>query len=371
MKKTISFLTVASVSLICGSYLFMDKNSEDRFQPLSYSSKQDVQNVNVDLNEQNPVFESVSTAGSPEQKTTSLLSEVKHYSNTFETTSDYEAASQFGALPAHLSDLRIIELPFNDQGQLIVDEKVKQLIEFFLMTKTSEGIDQAIERLYEYLDMTLPEPAKSQARTLAAQYLNYKEQLDTPQFSDATNLGDEASLAKIKEALDERKKLRRDILGEQHSDAIFGYEERYEDFSFARLQINANTNLSDEEKDRQIALAENSLPEDLAAKVRFKRESKSLERKIAVLKQSTGNEAEIFELRKQVYGEKAAQRLAYIEDNSYAWQQRVNEFYQQQAAIRNNETLTNEEKSQQIQRLKDQSFSYKEQVKLAVQMING
>lgn len=373
MNKKTTFLGLATIAMLGGSYFFMDNNSADHSQDISKAPETMVHKHSAELASLDE--NALATRSTTSEQSTEAGAEpahiVRHYSNTFQSTAEYESASKFGRLPPHLSDVRLIELPFDDQGQLIIDDKVKQIIEFFLLAQSDEGLDQAIERLYEYFEMTLPEPAKEQAKALAQQYLAYKEQLDTPQFSDNTNLGDEASLADIKLALDERKKLRRELLGEENTEAIFDYEERYEDFSFARLQINANRNLSDEEKDQQIAQAELNLPAGLAEKVRYKRESKNIEHKIAELKQSAGNEAEIFELRKQFYGEKAAERFAYVEDQSPVWQQRVNEFYLQQARIKNDDLLTYEEKKQKIRALKDQSFTYKEQVKLAVQQISG
>lgn len=375
MNKTLTFLSVTAVTALCAGYLFMDHNTDERFQDLS-SKVDNTEALKPTLpsafSEQEFAFDqSESSENLDEASDSNLKPLIRHYSHTFLTTQAYESASQFGKLPANMSDVRIEELPFDEQGQLIIDDKVKQLIEFFLLAKDVEGLDQAIERLYEYLDMTLPSPANEQARALAEQYLSYKEQLNNKQFADNTNLNDESNLADIKHALADRKKLRREILGEENSQAIFGYEERYEDFSFKRLEINANHELSKDEKDRLIAQAEQSLPEKLADKMRYQRESKNLESKIADLKQSAGNEAEIFQLRKDFYGEKVAERLAYLEDQSPAWQQRVNDFYMEQQAIQNNTSLSNEQKKQEIKALKNQSFTYKEQVKLAVQYIRG
>lgn len=296
---------------------------------------------------------------------------IHFYTHTFSTTKEYEATSHFGKLPTHMSDVRIEELAFDANGALIVDEKVKNIIEFFLLAKEFEGQEQAVERLKEYLAMTLPSPAKEQALVISEQYLNYKENLVTKQFSDNTKLSDEANLSEIKLALEERKKVRRQYLGEINSQAIFGYEESYDDFSFQRLQINTNTDLSASEKDQLISQAEQQLPNDLAEKMRYKRESKNLETKISELKKNLGNETEIFELRKEFYGEKVADRLAYLEDQSPAWQQRVHDFHQEQQSIHTNHSLSDDQKKRQIKILKNQYFTYKEQIKIAVQSIRG
>lgn len=298
-------------------------------------------------------------------------SAITHYSHTFSTTQEYESQSQFGILPPHMSDVRIEELAFDEHGNLIINEKIKTLIEFFLLAKDIEGKEQAIERLKEYLNFTLPSPAKEQALAISEQYLLYKDNLEVQQFSDNTNLSDEANLLQIKYALEHRKNTRRHYMGHENSQAIFGYEERYDNFSIKRLEINANHTLSASEKDKRIAQAEQDLPENLAKEMRYKREQRTIEHKITQLKNEGNHEAEIYTLRQQFYGEKVAQRMAYLEDNSPVWQQRVNDFYAQQSIIFSDTALTDTEKNNQAENLREQSFTYKEQVKLAVQSIRS
>ena len=370
-KPKTSLGLIAILAIIGGYYLV----GEDQ---VNYSS-------DVISSEHQPKIHKSST---PEQEVSSLVDittlennktsvktpepdPIRYYSNTFASTEEYEAASQFGKLPAHMSDVSIEKLAFDANGNLIVDEKIKNLIEFFLLAKDVESKEQAIERLNEYLNLTLPNPANEQALTISAKYLNYKDKLQTQQFSDNTNLSDEANLAAINIALEERKRVRRQYLGEENSQAIFGYEESYDDFSLRRLEINANSSLSADEKNDLIAQAEQKLPKDLAEKMRFKREQKNIEKQITTLKQNGANESEIYNLRKDFYGEKVAERMAYLEDNSPIWQQRVSDFFEQQTLILNNSELSSHEKSFQIKQLKEQSFTYKEQVKLAVQSIRS
>ncbi len=360
---------IAAIFILCGAYVLTDAPSD-----LSTVSAFPDRPTNQESGtaKQEAILIDTRKLKEPSSNNDTLsLERFSQYSNTFATTEEYEAASRFGKLPTHMTDVRIEELAFDANNALIVNEKVKNLIEFFLLAKDSEGTDQAIERLKEYIELTLPSPAKEQALAISEQYLTYKDKLQVQQFSDNTNLSDEANIIQIKLALEERKKTRREYLGEQTSQDLFGYEEQYDDFSMQRLEINANSSLTRAEKDQKIAQAEQKLPSELATKMRYKREKNSLERKISTLKQSANNETEIFELRKDFYGEKVAERLAYLEDQSPSWQQRMNEFYQEQASIHKDNSLTEGQKKQKIKALREQSFTYKEQVKLAVQSIRG
>lgn len=297
--------------------------------------------------------------------------EQKFFMQTFATTAEYEASSRFGELPPHMKDVRIEELAFDREGQLILDEQIKNVFEFFLMAQETEGLDQAIARLKEYLSMTLPSSALDQALVIADQYLSYKQSLSGQQFSDSADLSDETTLSQIKLALDERKRIRREVFGSELSQAIFGYEEAYENYSYRRLKINATPFLSEEDKEARISEAENQLPHKLAEKLRYKRHEKQLQTQITDLISEGNQEEKIYQLRKEFYGEKVADRLAYLEETSPEWEHRLDAFHSQKKAILLDQSLNEVEKASQLRELTQQSFSYKEQVKLAVQQIRG
>jgi len=289
----------------------------------------------------------------------------------FENTSAYEAASTYGNLPTSMADIHIEKFSYNENGQLVINENIKHIVEFFLMATQEEGREQAIARLNEYIDMTLPSDAAKQALVIAQNYLSYKDSLETPDIPMNSELGNEETLKKLKAALADKKSVRRQHLGEPVSDVLFGHEERYDDFSLNRLEINANTALSDDEKDQHIAQAENDLPPAMAQKMRSKRQEKNLLQKIDQLKEEGGNSQEIHALRTTFYGQKAADRMAYLEDNSDAWQEKVSQFYREQDFISAQSDLNQDQKSQLISDAKNTIFTPKEQIKLAVQSIRG
>lgn len=289
---------------------------------------------------------------------------------SFATVEQYEAVSRYGALPAHMRDVRMEHIAYDVNGQLIVNENLKRVFEFFLMAVTEEGYEQATERLYEYLVLTLPDSASEQAAQIATRYLEYKNNLQDHRFSLASDLGDPKVLNDIEQAMNEKRALRREHLGPEISDALFAHEEAYDTFSLQRIRINGNQALSPEEKDAALAQAEQKLPPQLANKMQRQREEANLKVAVAKLQEEGGREQEIYELRKDFYGESAAERMAFLESNTPEWQARTNQFYQQQADILRG-TGSQEDKYALISELKQQMFSKKEQIKLAVQSIRA
>ena len=187
----------------------------------------------------------------------------------------------------------------------------------------------------------------------------------------SSDLGNQETLKKLKAALADKKSVRRQHLGETVSDALFGHEERYDDFSLTRIEINSNPQLSEFEKEQRLAQAEDALPPVMAQKMRTKRQEKDLRQKISLLKEGTGNEQEINALRAEFYGPKIAERMAYLEDNSQAWQEKVSTFYNERDFISAQIDLDQDQKAQLIAEAKNSIFTQKEQIKLAVQSIRG
>lgn len=289
----------------------------------------------------------------------------------FQSTEDYEATSIYGALPTHLSGLTIEQFSYDAHGQLVINENIKHIIEFFLMTTQYEGREQAIERLKEYINLTLPSDAATQALVIADNYLHYKNALMAQNFSVEGDLKDDKTITKVRASLNAKKALRRTHLGETHSESIFGNEERYDDYSVKRVEINSDTALSPEEKNRQLAIAENKLSPETARSKRYARQEQTLNTKISALQKNHEGQHEIYTLRKEFYGEQVANRMAYLEDNSGDWQNKVTQFEYEKQEIYSHPHLSSEEKQNLVQESRNSLFSKKEQIKYAVQSIRG
>ena len=289
----------------------------------------------------------------------------------FSNIAEYEQTSAYGTLPSHLQGLAMEKFAYDANGELILDDNIKHIIEFFLVTAQVEGRDQAIARIKEYINFTLPEPAASQAAEITDNYLAYKEGLMEHDFAISGELGQAETTKGIKAALAAKKQIRRQHLGNEVSDVLFGEEERYDDFSIARIEINANTELNDEEKDQRLAKAEQGLPAEAAEKMRKKREENHLNKKISSLRKEGGNTEKIYALRKDFYGEKVADRLAYVEDDSPAWRNKVSQFQQESHFIESQTHLSAAERKRLIIEKKQEIFSQPEQIKLAVQSIRN
>jgi len=283
----------------------------------------------------------------------------------------YEAASIFGKQPANMSGVDLQKLYFDAEGNLIVTDNLMQLIEHFMLASKEEGLDQAIARIKEYIELTLPSPAAAQAIAITDQYINYKNRADEEEPINSYELDVDVLVQQMESSLVQRKKLRRETLAGEVVEAFFGDEERYDDFSLARAKASTNENLTYEERDALIAQAELTLPLKSQKRMRYVREEKNLKRHVKILKSEEGKQSEVYQLRKDFYGKQTADRISYYEDDSDQWASRVTQFNQDQINILQQDSLSKHQKEDQIAGLKASMFSEKEMVKLAVQSIRS
>lgn len=283
----------------------------------------------------------------------------------------YDKKSMYGERPAHLRDIELQKLYFDQHGNFIVTDNLRYLIEHFMLGSNDEGVDMAMARIREYIELTLPPSAASQALEICNMYYEYKTRANEEGGIDYGSSDAQTLVSQMEAVFAKRQQIRREVLTDEVIDAFFGAEERYDEFSLMRVKINTNNALSYEEKDALIAQAELKLPENIQTRMRHKREEKNLYRKIDQLKAEGDNQSEIYQLRKDFYGKDAADRLAYYEDNSVQWQARVNQYNESVAQIIQQESLSVEEKRTQINLMKQSQFSEKEQMKLSIQNIRA
>jgi len=302
-------------------------------------------------------------------QTIAPVQESSHVQKSVLTSQDYQSASRYGVLPVHLADIAMARLSYDEHGNFLVTEKLKQLIEQLLSARSEEGYDIAVARIHEYIDMALPEKAAKQAIVIVEQYLAYKNKLAPQDFSFDGESDVSGVIQKLSAAIEEKKTLRAKHFSESTAQIFFGNEQAYDAFSLRAIEISNNPTLSTAEKDEHIAAQENLLPAKMAKRLRHKRLEKNLKDTVKALQSSDGNTEEIYTLRKDFYGEKVADRMHYLEDSSDEWLIKVDQYKYEEQNILSQEHLSSLEKQSQITLAKNSLFSPKEQIKLSVQTI--
>lgn len=274
-------------------------------------------------------------------------------------------SSQTNNLPNSLKFTQVDgQLEVDNEDNLIISAQVKNVFDYFLMTLGEENLDEILIRINAHLAKELQEPALSQAQSILAQYLDYKNNMVTlnESYSDeASFLGGEFEM--LQRQLDMQTRLRRETMEPDVVEAFFKFDEVYDQWSLERLKVGADDSLSFDERKQRLSQMEQDLPEEM----RVLQEGKFQPQVFRQLQnaQIFSSEEEKYSFYQQEFGDDAAQRLQLLDSRRQQWQARLDDYFEQKGAILSVEGLDQADKESAVRELINASFSDNEQRRLA------
>ncbi len=281
--------------------------------------------------------------------------------------------SKYGALPTSLRGTTIGNaLQIDEYGNLIISIDLKDLFDYFLSTITEEDLDTILLRINEYLTHYLQDPALSEAKAILTQYIEFKyslmdfekgmgEELAQMSQQDKVNGG---YLRFLQQQMHQRNALRSQHLDIAVHEAFYEEEERYDEYTYARLLVTSDTSLSDSEQLDRVAELQNALPEDVRNSIRKTQMTDELRIKTEELLENGGDQEQVRELRRDMFGDSAVQRFDELDQQRAAWNARVNSYLTQRATLLNSDGLTEEELNFQVDDLRSSLFNKLEQIRI-------
>jgi len=253
--------------------------------------------------------------------------------------------------------------PVDENGNLVLDESIKNRFEYFLSTMGEFDLDDVKQMITDDIHLNLQDPARSQALKLFEDYIAYKFALAELENSlQSPNDYELADIQYMRLRIQQLRDKRREYFNQETVDAFFGFDEVYDDFMLNRLEIQGNSQLTQAEKQAQIQSLEYALPEDVR---KMREETEKVSKVFAITedmrKQGESSEA-IYQVNAQQFGEAAAQRLQVVNEQRQQWEAKVQNYLLQKQAIENN-TISDQEKQQQLSSLLE-VFSENEQRRL-------
>lgn len=247
----------------------------------------------------------------------------------------------------------------DQDNRLMVTPALRGMFEYYLAALGEESLPQLVARIDRALEV-LPEPARSEAKELLGQYLDYKLAVGELE----TWAGEAGSLQSAEQQLQAIRDLRREYLGEVAAEAFFAREEAIDRFQVRRREIMDDESLSNAERKAQLAAAESELPESLREARAESRKFMTYHARLEALQNDPdATEADISRLRESTFGAEVAQRLENVEEAREDWQRRWAAYRSDLAALEN-AGLAEPELKTEVQRLRDQYFSEQEQVRV-------
>ncbi len=274
-------------------------------------------------------------------------------------------AASRAAILAHYGEDTTVDaaLRTDAKGNLIVDISIKDLFEYFWADMGRYSQDEIIDRIHHHIRSTLPSPAQEQALAIVDNYLKYRlalEEISAP----ALDAGLEA-VHDMETTLESRKAMRREYLGLDIADKLFLEEEHYDDYTLARLKIQGNTLLNDQEKASQLFQLEQNTDPTL---LHFQHEQKkwtAFKHEIATISEKQVSDDTLYNVYERYYGPDAANRLLELQKQRQQWQQRYQEYSQLRLQY-DNSNLSPDDKKTQIEALRQSLFNPREQMRVAV-----
>lgn len=282
-----------------------------------------------------------------------------------------KTASQSNLIPKSLinSSLKGTDIdgmyPVDEQGNLVFSKSIKYRFEYFLSTMGEFPLAQVLQMVREDIQLNLKAPAKEQALKLFDDYIAYKYALAELEGSfEAAEDYERQDVQRLRFQLQQLRDKRREYLPSEAVDAFFGFDELYDDFMLSSLEIKHSSQLSVGEKKSQLDSLQKSLPDEVKV---MREETSRVSDAFKItndMKTSGASEQDVFDYNSQEFGQEAAQRLQALDNQRQLWQQKVDSFIASKIAILSDGSLTDLEKSENIQQLKNNQFNQQEQVRL-------
>ncbi|QDQ26646.1 lipase chaperone [Chitinimonas arctica] len=242
----------------------------------------------------------------------------------------------------------------------VANEALRDLFDYYLATQGEQSLPQIVAQLERELDSRLPAKEAAAAKRLLQRYLAFKRALIARE-QDPDLAG--TSLAAMRARLDATRRLRGEFFSSGEDKAMFGWQDSYDSDALSRLEINRDQRLSPAQKAASLARLDASLPPDILQARQMPMQHLTLADNVATARQQGADEQKVFQLRAASVGKEAAERLAVLDRDEAAWQQRMAAYLADLALISKN-GLPAAEQAQAISQLRASRFTAEEQLRL-------
>lgn len=272
-----------------------------------------------------------------------------------------ERGLRLGALPGSLKGTEVDgHLRADTQGNLLLDAGIRQMFDYYLSVVGEEDLQDIKARIALYISrQDLPAAAKDQAWALLGHYLDYRQAMGSMQVP-----GNGASVADLAQVVATRRQVRETWLGEAASQAFFGPEQAYDDYTLARMKVEEDQSLSDAAKQARIVQLQSELPQEVQDVLQQAVQPVEAAQQVDAMRAQGASDADIQAWRTDRFGAEAAERLQALDSERVAWQGRYDDYQQQRQEIEQ-AGLSAKDKDAQITALRNRLFAPEEQKRVS------
>ncbi len=260
-------------------------------------------------------------------------------------------------LPAQPSTINSNVFSVNKNGELVLDDGTKARLDILVSGLPENATRHELQAVEASAITGLPPQAAHKALRILNGYIGYQraEAALSAGFSNENGIGAEEMFAKI-------IALRRQHLGADPADALFGSQEAQDRYGIQLALINADQKLSAQQKLARIDQLRSVLPENAVAvnaDMDAARSALEMEQSVMALRQQGASDDQVREFREQHVGVEAAKSIGEMEVQQADWERRQELFFQQSNLIAQM-NLPEPQKQQRIEALLSQLYSEEE-----------
>ncbi len=237
-------------------------------------------------------------------------------------------------------------------NHLIVNEQTKDCFEYFITQYGEKTIEQIKSDFLSYIKASYKEPVLSQLSDLWRRYIDYRSkisELQTPNTPKDTALY-------YQQIVDSTKNLRKQFFSEYEIQGLFGTQDTYDQYIVNRMKIMDDKNLSANEKAKKLKELFNQLPEDWKENLQQLNQLEDLRKLTSDLKARGGSAEELRQMRINLVGPAATQRLESLDVQRSDWKNKVTQYLSERDNIVKS-NMSDTAKQSAVEQLKQQHFN--------------
>ena len=245
-------------------------------------------------------------------------------------------------------------------NRLIVNEQTRDCFEYFITQYGEKSLEQIKTDFLSYIQTSYKDPVLSQLSDLWTRYINYRSKLGDLQAPNS----DKESAKYYQQIVDNTQNLRKKFFSDYEIQGLFGTQDTYDQYTVDRMSIMENQTLSATEKAQKLKNLFDQLPEDWKENLQQLNQLEDLRKLTADIKARGGSAQELHQMRTNLVGPEATQRLETLDVQRNDWKSKVTQYLTERDTILNS-NMGESAKQNAIQQLKSQQFAnQQEQLRL-------
>ncbi|MBD3640535.1 MAG: lipase chaperone [Marinobacter sp.] len=259
----------------------------------------------------------------------------------------------------------------DDAQNLIPTKDLRVLFDFYLANLDTEPLPRALQRIRAALGQRLVEPALGQSLALLERYVSYRLALDEMDRQLPPGVtADGFDLTALRQRQQALEALRLSQFSPEENSAFFDDEQRLDNYTLARLEIERSETLSSEDKQQQLTSLEQQLPEAQRQARKRATVNGEIYARAEALKAEDASKEKLYQVRANALGAVAAANLAQLDEQQQQWQARLNQYAQARARI-TEAGLSPSDRDAEVEALRERLFSGREQVRVRALEVDG